>query len=247
MKKYWPLLLFVSCLTFTPLAHAAITLGNQGNGGLGVTCSTATSSSFACTLSQTPTAGDLLILSYVNSAQTPTVNSISGAGTWFKAIGANGNALADDETWYDPNNTAGTTTITITLSGTSGATARANVSEWAGMQLTSSTLLDVAASSTSGSAGTVTTGLLSPTTGLNELIIASYKGGNQATGPTNGFTAMNTSSAAAQEAYLIIPTTSGNVSTSWTQSATSYNTNIVAFKAASTTATTPDALFFAGD
>jgi hypothetical protein len=195
------------------------------------TCSATSGGSLSCVLGSLPTAGNFLVLSYANTGQTPTVVSVAGDGTWASSTQANGNGTADDETWYDMNATAATTTIALTLSGNTGATARVNVSEWSGVATSSA--LDVAATSTSPTTSNVSTSNINPIAGLNELIFADFKGPSITSGPTQGFTALATTSAASGAGYLVVANTSGQYFTTWNGGSSQYNTGISAFKAAS--------------
>ena len=65
------------------------------------------------------TAGDLLVLSAMVATTGFTVSSVSGGGvtTWTKAVGLAGSAGIDEEIWYGRVATTGSSTITVTWSG----------------------------------------------------------------------------------------------------------------------------------
>jgi RHS repeat-associated protein len=137
----------------------------QQSSGASVSGSTET-----VTLPSNVTAGDGLTLSFDNVFDSKTVTSVSGGGgTWVKANQENNSsASADNEIWYlaDSTGGSGTTSITLTLSGTAADTYAANVTEWQG-----ALNLDAAPSGTTGTGTTLSAPSITPTH-PNEIVVA---------------------------------------------------------------------------
>ena len=236
---------FLLLLLVSSPAWAAIALVNQGSGGLGVTGSATSGTTVGVTLSQAAVAGDCLVAFASNNvAGKPTVSSISGGGvTWVVASESNTNT--DDAIWYGVNSSGSGTSITTTFSGDlTGGTGRVTVVEFSGVATSSAQ--DGSGVSNNGSGTAISTGTLTPTGGLNEVILATYKGGNISTGPTNSFTALNTAGTAFQSAYLLVTSTSGSYSTSWTAASTSWDSEIASLKASASGTAQSDKIFHSG-
>ena len=112
------------------------------------------------------------------------------------------------------------TSLVVTLSGNATVAWHLEVSEWSG--IATSSPLDVNGTN-AGTSSVVASGTISPTAGLNELIIvAGRNAGSNAglAGPTNSFTFLTTPNASTQIAYLVVASTTGTYSTGW-----NYTTN----------------------
>lgn len=217
----------------------AIALVNQGAGGLGATGSAVAGTTVTVTLSQAPLVGSMLVAFYSSPNSLPAVSSISGGGVTWVLAKASAVTGADNEIWYGLNSNGTGTSITITANGTITAS-RVTVVEFSGVALDSA--LD-ATNSGSGSDATPLTGAITPQTSYNEVIFASYKGTTVSTGPINSFVSLNTLNASFQNAYLLVPSTSGSYSTGWTMTgANLWNATIASFKAITATAQSSGAL-----
>lgn len=209
----------------------AIARVNQGTSGLGATGSATSGTTVTVTLSQEAVAGSMLVCMFSNgSGGSPTVDSISGGGVTWVLAGSSKTTNNYAEIWYGLNSSGVGTSVVLTLTGTTGATARATIAEFSGVATSSA--LDAGGTGASGNDVTPTTATITPTSGLNEVIFATFKGGNASAGPTNSFTALNSLSVSFGCAYLLVASTTGTYNTAWTIASTTWNTEIASFKAA---------------
>jgi RHS repeat-associated protein len=136
------------------------------------------------TLPSNVTAGDGLTLSFENPTDTTTVTSVSGGGgTWTKANQENNSSTsADNEIWYLQASTggSGTTSITLTLSGTAADTYPVDVVEWRG-----ALALDQTPAGTTGSGTTMSAPSLTPSY-QNEVVLEEGGARNANTGAEGG-------------------------------------------------------------
>jgi hypothetical protein len=161
-----------------------------------------------------PANGNLCVLTSRAGAAANAITSITQTNvTWTKAIDETASTLYAGIWKGIVSGGAGGTTLTI---NSGGAGVRVDFTEWSGFAVSIPT--DATGTNTNTSS-TTSTGTISPTAGFPELIIAT---GNITTGlssgPTGGFTALSTSNVQHQSAYLVVSSTSGTYSTSWTGS-----------------------------
>jgi hypothetical protein len=108
-------------------------------------------------------------------------------------------------------NSPGGKTVTATFQGLNTANCYISISEWPGILTTGG------AGSNTGTGNTSSTGTLTPVSGYNTLIIAvSGHDGVLSSGPTGGFTALNTANQIAQSAYFWQPAGETAVAATWT-------------------------------
>jgi hypothetical protein len=232
MKHMTFVLFFILAMAFASPAFAVTpTLVQQ------ITGTWSSGSSYTATLPSAPASGHLLILTYVDAAQTVAgISSIAQTNvTWSKAVSSKVNE--DVEIWYGVVGSAAGTVATINLSGTPTTASLSNISEWSGL-LTSSEVLANGTSANNGSGLTPTTATITPTAGKNVLIVAASRHGSSFTsGPTSGFTSLSAGTAGLGYAfaYLIVSSTSGSYSTSWTYGTSgAWDAEIATFLAART-------------
>lgn len=179
----------------------------------------ASGSTYPLTMGGSPVQGNTLIACIATNGGM-TVSSITQTGvTWTKVVNQNVAGLGDIEIWSGAVGSSPGTGITVNLSGTP-TDSNANVSEWSGVGVT-----DVSAATQTATLATVVTDTITPTSGLNELLIGCFGHGttNAASiaGPTNGFTALTRAFHVreCESAYLVVASTTGSYSTGWTQGA----------------------------
>lgn len=179
------------------------------------------------------TVGNLLIVAITNAttgASPVSVSSITGGGvgTWVKGgqFQSGGTSNYDAEVWYGIVTSAtGNTSVTINYSL---SVAQANITEfsWSGGSLVGSGItVEAGTAGTNGhtAAGTaITSGVITPSSGRDALIVCTWGRNGTATtktsGPTNSFTELAGASGAHTAAYLSAPSTSGSYSVSWAYS-----------------------------
>lgn len=172
-----------------------------------------------------PTDGNTLVVQFGATVTTsPTVSSITQTGaTWSRASGAT-NTLRNTETWIAPNVSGAGTTVTINLSANPGAAGvqAAKYFEVTGLGAqTAVQMIDATADNSTSSTSTLTTASITPTAGREAVIFAHVRsGGNYSSGPTGGFTGVTAPDVRTFCGYIIVASTSGSYSTSWTQSGT---------------------------
>lgn len=203
-------------------------------------------SSFVVTITA-PAAGNFLVCTVAINPNTRFVASISGGGvTWGGAADArntNATQAYTSEIWSGVNSSGSGTSITINLSATP-TRACVNISEWAGVALTSP--FDVGAGTTNGTSTSPATDSIT-TLNANDLIIAALTlstTGTHSAGPTNSFTELtdttNGSTVGLFSAYRLVSATA-LYSTGWTISAgQKWVTTIASYKAAAATGPNPD-------
>ncbi len=206
-------------------------------------------SSVTVTLGTGVTTGRVIFL--VQGEGTATSPSMSASGGGGTSIPANANNTGSDGTAYAGvvelyNVTNGTTSFTVTVSGTSNYGLTVVATEWSGLGAGTSSCMDThtpnIATSSTVSAGSLTPG------GADYLFLSNFAvdypaGATLSSGPTNSFTEFTIASASTQTlvgAAYYIATDSSAHSTTWNISAsTSWASIIVAFK--SFTASAPSA------
>ncbi|MDB4940465.1 MAG: hypothetical protein JWO40_890 [Candidatus Doudnabacteria bacterium] len=190
--------------------------------------STNSTNSTAITLTSTPINGNTLIFGRADANTAQTVSSIVETGvTWAKAVSSATNQEA--EIWYGTVGSGASTAITVNYGSTESTVSTMSVTEWSGIKLSSP--VDAAAGN-NGNSTTLTTATITPTASRNMLLIAAgRRGGAFSSGPTSGFTFI----AVNQYAYLVVGSTTGSYSTSWTYTTSNlWEVEIAAFTAAST-------------
>ncbi|HKD15881.1 MAG TPA: hypothetical protein VKE71_15205, partial [Candidatus Angelobacter sp.] len=183
--------------------------------------------SFQATFSVVPQSGSLLICAGgASTSQQESVTGISSTGaTWHLAVASKVNF--DDEIWYAEVGSNAGNVITITLNAVPAGWS-VNCSEWSG--ILSGGELDVVASK-HGNNNSLVTGSIAPPAGNRELIFGEARGSGTLSGPTNGFTALNTPNGGWQFDYKIVGNTSGSYSTGWSSSASiKWESEIAAFR-----------------
>ena len=165
------------------------------------------------------------------AATTPQITALSGGGFASTAVIGRSNTNSDTECWIGYN-ASGSGGMQLAFSVTGSGFWRFRYSEWSGGPTSAAVDGSAVASTGSGSSATITTGNLTPTAALAELVYAfEVNTANQtlSSGPTNSFVATATGGdGRAEAAYQIVASTSGSYSTAWT-----FSTN-----------TTADALIF---
>lgn len=182
-----------------------------------------------------PSNGNFQAVTLHVSSGASTVSSISQTGcSWVKAAASDVNR--DAEIWYAENVSGGGTTVTVTFSSSSGLAGIIGwYSEWSGVATSSS--LDVTGTNNSSST-TPQSSIVTPTAGLNELMIVcatAHGGFTISSGPTNSFTGVQPSGMNVPnlQAYFVETSTSGGYSTSWTMNSSgTWDAVIATFKAA---------------
>ena len=211
----------------------------------GLAQGTSTSSnSIPVTLSGTPKSGDVLI-AVIGTYRTGgtnirTVSSISGGSgstnTWHQITSESysGSNTAEDVEIWEGIVSSGSTSVTITISGSTSTYAVADICEYSGI-VTSSPYSDQTAVSTNSGTST-STGTTGTTTQASELWIGGITVGANAaqTSPTNGFTLLdgNVYSSSMSVAYLANTVyTTGTASSGTTISSNRYVGCIATFEA----------------
>jgi RHS repeat-associated protein len=137
-------------------------------------------------------AGDLMAIAIQIPTTTRTVSSISGGGvtTWTKATGFSGSVGSDEEIWYGKVSSTGSSTITVTWSGSvsSEATEYSAQEFSSGFGSGTTWAVDKTGTLNNASSNTLTYPSLSPT-GAGELYFG-YVGvpNTPSAGSTSGFT-----------------------------------------------------------
>ncbi len=152
------------------------------------------------TLSVDPqNAGDLMAIAIQIPTTTRTVSSISGGGvtTWTKATGFSGSVGSDEEIWYGKVSSTGSSTITVTWSGSVSSEAPEYSAQEFSSGFGSGTTwaVDKTGTLNNASSSTLTYPSLSPT-GAGELYFG-YVGlpNTPSAGATSGFTYAETAQA----------------------------------------------------
>jgi len=184
---------------------------------------TAVVSSYTVTLTQTPVAGDVLIL--LSNGNTTGVNVTGVTETnvvWNSGYSTNINRSQD--LWYGVVTAGAGTSISVNTNAS--ANFIYNVSEWSGLLTTSG--VDQHAGNT-GTSSTFSTASLTPANMRNVLIVAETTGtGHNSSGPTNGFTALTSADNSYEFAYLVLASANGSYSTTWTNTTNTAFTAIIA-------------------
>ena len=149
----------------------------QGNGSTnGHATATLQSGTFTVSVTNAPTQGNVLILTFMGDANSgfPTVSSIGGqAGvTWTKAVAVTTSAYLDCEIWYGIVGSGAGTTATITLGGSPSGGVYieiADMCEWSGIN--TSNPVDQTQTNNGGSGTALSTGTTSQTTQNEELCV----------------------------------------------------------------------------
>src|ERR1019366_7555265 len=204
---------------------------------------TASGTTEKVTLVSNVTAGDGLVLLFSNADDTNTVSSVSGGGvTWTRVDQENDDAAgtADTEIWYGLGSTggAGTTTITVTLSGTVAKAYPINVSEWSGIGG-----VDQAPAGTFNHTGSaVADGPSITPTKSDDMFVAAVGANSTVTGaPGGGFSALTAAGASASAfGYLIATDSSSHQYTQGLTSSATWSGIGAAFSPAVATSGTVD-------
>lgn len=200
------------------------------------TCSAGSGTTISCVLGSNFTSGNFAALSVWNN-NTLTVSSISGLGcTWTKSGNAI-NSAKEVETWRGTSCSGGSTTATVTMSGTMSLTAAGNLSEWNGPAGTEDdSCANAAACGTTGSTSTPATVSVVPGAGEQLLVTGGYRGSgsvssSSATGTGCTATALNTPNSSGSFSYCIVTSTSGNYTLTWVaSSAGAWSSSVMGIK-----------------
>jgi hypothetical protein len=173
--------------------------------GTGTTTSTTTT----VTLGATPANGCTLFAIFTVASNLISVSGIAQTNvTWSKVRQSNTNN--DCELWMGVAAQTGTigTSVVYTHTILTGA-ARAAVSEWPG-----TLTLDTSGTNTGATNSDITTGSFTPTAARNALFIMTSR--NAGTfGSVSPWTNFNTANAGSQSAYLVVQSTTGSYSGTW--------------------------------
>jgi hypothetical protein len=214
---------------------------------------TVTGTTLAVTWSSTPTNGNLLTCYFGNSGgvNPPAISSITHTGaTW--QVAQKSATARDAEIWYAMNVSGASTSMTINLDhAIASVNAQAAAcQEWSGVATSSA--LD-AKSPATGTSTTPTSASITPTSSLNELLIASTGrlGQNKSAGCASPFTDLTDASSGGATrtfgCYQVVASTSGAYSTSWTLAGSStWDVSIASFKAAAGTTASPNRMLLLG-
>ncbi|TAL07788.1 MAG: hypothetical protein EPO00_08515, partial [Chloroflexota bacterium] len=203
---------------------------------------TTAATSMTVTLPATPVAGDALIATVGINFSTVSVTSITGGGgTWAPVVTKAGTGTAT-ETWAALNVAGGgSTTITITFSGS--AKGAASVAEFSGIAQASA--VDATGSVTGGSTTAVSSGNAT-TTNATDLVVAAVgwrTGAAPTTSPGSPWTnlADQVNSSISNATAWQITSATGTYSAAWTLGASTpgYDGTIAAFKRVAGGDTTP--------
>lgn len=177
--------------------------------------------SFTCLLGSSPSAANVLILegveccfSYGSADQSPA----STGATWVNVGFSGASGAYGTEIWCATLTGSPGSTVTVTLNYTTSPSANivlGNVSEWSGTtcNLNGSPVVNF---SNTGAMSIPTANLT--TTNASDLLLATlfYAASSLTGGPSNSYTALNTSNASHQQnAYRVVSST-GTYSTTWT-------------------------------
>lgn len=179
------------------------------------------------------TIGNLLVVSIANRSNNATPVSVSavsggGVGTWVKGGQfQNGGAINwDAEIWYGIV-TSGTLNTAVTITTTQPApSAQITEFSWSGGTLVGSGITveaSTAGSNGHSSIGTgITSGVITPTSGRDALIVCAWgrngSGTTKTSGPTNSFTELTGFAGNFTAAFLSAASTTGSYSVSWVYS-----------------------------
>jgi len=212
-----------------------VPVGTPGGGGGGANCG-GVSSSF-CVNNEGFVGGNgangQIKITYITGGTTyPGGNGANGqilltytTGTTFS--GGNGSAgqisitytptTAEAAIWCANLNGTPGATVTVSLTGGSTTAAGGNVSEWSGTTCN----VDGAGVTNTGTSATPATATLATSNATDLLIAAAFRSstsGSLSSGPTNSYTAFNTTAANNDQAYRVVSST-GSYTTSWTHGA----------------------------
>ncbi len=176
-----------------------------------------------------PTAGDCLVLG-VTASHGSTISAISGGGvTWASVVTSDTNFRS--AIWKGPNSSGSGTTVTVTLTGSPNS--YFNVSEFSGLDASCTT---DQSNSKNGNSATLTAPTIT-TTNANDLLFAvGILPSSFISGPTLSFNALTaTDPTRIAVAYRIVSSTAAYF-TEWSfGGATTYESEIASFTAASAT------------
>lgn len=194
----------------------------------------------------------LIVVVTAPGASSGAVSGITGGGgsTWADAYAADNGTptFTNIEYWVSLNVSGGATSLTVTHPGSYGLKT-VTVYEVAGM-VTSGTTTDGTNNTLNNHASApVGPGSITPSAGVDVLMISASCGDRSVTGVPSGFTAVPVSGTTTNEtAYKIVASPSGSYNAIWSMSAPQYGITLLAlaaFKAAGGGAPpTSHALFF---
>ena len=188
------LLFFFSSCFLLAFNHVPTVKANPVTRVQGNARGTSTSTSISVTMASTPTSGNVLIATIgTKSSSVITVSSVTQTGVTWSYVTSKTYSLytLDSEIWFGVVGSGASTSITVTLSGTAGNGAVADVCEYSG--LATSDYLDKTASA-SGSSTSTSTGTTATTTQANELWLGAITVGGLSdpqSSPTNGFSMLD--------------------------------------------------------
>lgn len=159
----------------------ALRAGSYANNGAG-NASVANGATTTIAMGGAISAGDLIVLAILSATSGPAPatfsvsDSVNGTTGWTEIKTGTYTPFAVQtrlSLWATPNSGAGTPTATITMNGTGANTYTAGLMLVAFSGLATSSPVDTSPSFTNGTAGTLSTGAVSPATGAaNELFVA---------------------------------------------------------------------------
>lgn len=183
-----------------------------------------------------PTSGNFVLAGAGLGGGAFTVSSETQTNVaWNAAADITKNVSRDLELWSGIANASAGTTATTNLSATGNANSSVNASEWSGVA-TSGALDQTASASGTTSAPTIT---ITPTAGLNQLIVVACKTANQVETAPAGWTALTDNGTGNSPflAYQVVASTSGSYTATWPTSASAWVAVAACYKAPAAGAT----------